>query len=72
MPPKHRPTPPIPGTFEFLTTPRWLLNKLLLWAASPPAGGVSACIARSAVTVFGSNPRSERNALTAKDGITRL
>jgi hypothetical protein len=30
MPPKHRPTPPIPGTFEFLTTPRWL-PVLLFW-----------------------------------------
>ncbi len=31
MPPKHRPTPPIPGALEFLTTTRWL-PVMLFWS----------------------------------------
>jgi hypothetical protein len=30
MPPKHRPTPPIPKALEFLTKTRWL-PFVLLW-----------------------------------------
>ncbi len=31
MPPKHRPTPPIPSRLEFLLRP-WWLPVLLFWA----------------------------------------
>ena len=31
MPPKHRPTPPIPRALEFLTTTRWL-PVMLFWS----------------------------------------